>query len=200
MHIHSTAQVADIAAGGSAEPPGAGMPVDSMAALEAEVLADKGTRLPGFVSAGVIQQGQDETQKQQQAAGELWHISGPDQLYCRQEQALPLALCLICFQSGLPCGCPYCQLLGCCPVVLAVNPEEIELGDDDEDDNDNDGEVAAGAEAAADDAEVQEKAVPAAVFGSLAPAAAQQQPEQQNGTQEPEQLGVLERFKRKRVE
>eukprot|EP00775_Hariotina_reticulata_P012401 gene12401-12536_t len=77
MHIHSSAQVADIAAGGAAEPSGAGQPEDSMAALEAEVLADKGTRLPGFVSAGVIQQGQDETQKQKQAAGELLHVLGP---------------------------------------------------------------------------------------------------------------------------
>jgi hypothetical protein len=42
---------------------------------------------------------------------------------------------------------------------------------------------------------VQEKAVPAAVFGSLA---AQQQQQQQQAEEEP--VGALERFKKRRVE
>jgi hypothetical protein len=39
-----------------------------MAALEAAAMIDKGTRLPGFVSAGVIQQGQQAPAAGQQAA------------------------------------------------------------------------------------------------------------------------------------
>jgi hypothetical protein len=39
-----------------------------MAALEAAALLDKGTRLPGVVSAGVIQQGQQASAAGQQAA------------------------------------------------------------------------------------------------------------------------------------
>ncbi len=68
----------------------------------------------------------------------------------------------------------------------AANPEEIELGDDDDDDD---------AGGAADEAEVAEKAVPAAVFGSLAGAAAATA----DAGGEP-QPGALERFKRRRVE
>lgn len=70
-------------------------------------------------------------------------------------------------------------------MFAAVNPEEIELGDDDDDEDGGE------EEAAADATEVQEKAVPAAVFGSLA-----QQAQDQQG----EQLGALDRFKKRRVE
>lgn len=75
-----------------------------------------------------------------------------------------------------------------CTLMIAANPEEIELGDDDDE------EDAGGAAEPAEDegAEVQEKAVPAAVFGSLAQNAQQEQGEQQ--------LGALDRFKKRRVE
>lgn len=70
----------------------------------------------------------------------------------------------------------------------AANPEEIEIGDDDDD------EGPAGGDGGEEDegADVQEKAVPAAVFGSLA---GQQQQEPDGGP-----LGALERFKKRRVE
>lgn len=78
-----------------------------------------------------------------------------------------------------------------CVRVSAANPEEIELGDEDDDDEGDEG-GAAGADGD-DGADVQEKAVPAAVFGSLA---GQQQ--QQEAEEEP--VGALERFKKRRVE
>lgn len=68
MHIHSTAQIVEATAAAMANSPAA-MPADTMAALEAQAVLDKGTRLPGFVSAGVIQQGQDSEQQGAAAAG-----------------------------------------------------------------------------------------------------------------------------------
>ncbi|KAF6261373.1 protein prenylyltransferase [Scenedesmus sp. NREL 46B-D3] len=160
MHIHTAAPAADAAAaaalpadGGAAAAAAVGG--DSMAALEAAAMLDKGTKLPGFVSAGVIQQGQ-------QAAG------------AGQQAAAP----------------------------AAANPEEIELGDEDDGHDDADNGTAAAA-AAADDAEgdepeLQQKAVPAGVFGALA-GQGDEGGEQQQGEQQ-QQLGALERFKKRRVE
>lgn len=69
MHIHSTAQIVEAAAAAAAPAAGAAAQ-DTMAALEAEAVMDKGTRLPGFVSAGVIQQGQDKDQQAAAAGGQ----------------------------------------------------------------------------------------------------------------------------------
>jgi hypothetical protein len=73
MYIHSTAQVAaDMAASQAAA--AAAAAGDSMAALEAaaeeeqQQQMDHGTRLSGFVSAGVIQQGQGDKAKAAAAA------------------------------------------------------------------------------------------------------------------------------------
>jgi hypothetical protein len=75
----------------------------------------------------------------------------------------------------------------------AANPEEIELGDEDDDD-DADNEAAAAADG--EEPELQQKAVPAAVFGALA-GQGDAGEQQQQGEQ---QLGALERFKKRRVE
>ena len=89
MHIHSTAQVADLAAPaaaaeGAAAAAAAAAGDDSMAALEAAAeeaaaVMQRGTKLSGFVSAGVIQQGADkdkaaqqQQQQQQEAAQGGW--------------------------------------------------------------------------------------------------------------------------------
>lgn len=68
MHIHTAAPVPDAAAAAPADGAAAAAGGDSMAALEAAALVDKGTRLSGFVSAGVIQQGQQAPAAGQQAA------------------------------------------------------------------------------------------------------------------------------------
>lgn len=90
MHIHSTAQIVEAAAAAAAPAAAGAGAEDTMAALEAQAVMDKGTRLPGFVSAGVIQQGQDnkgqaqagaaEGQQQQAAAGE--HLGSRWCAYC----------------------------------------------------------------------------------------------------------------------
>ncbi|KAK9820644.1 hypothetical protein WJX81_004366 [Elliptochloris bilobata] len=107
---------------------------DDMAALEAAADAAGGTRLSGFVSAGVIQP---------EAPG---------------EGAAPAALAV--------------------PAVTA-NPEDIELEDVDE--MDEEGE--AGADEAAANIQLEEKAVPEAVYGAAGGGDAA--------------LGALERFKKK---
>jgi hypothetical protein len=81
--------------------------------------------------------------------------------------------------------------------AAAANPEEIELGDEDDDDDgnaDNEAAAAAAADGVEGEPELQQKAVPAGVFGELAGQA--EAGEQQQG----EQLGALERFKKRRVE
>lgn len=107
-------------------------PADSMQALEAELAAEgagagpaaaQGTKLPGFVSAGVIQQGGDDDQ-------------GP-----ADGQALP------------------------------ENPEDIDIGDDDDDDDDVVAAECGGGDQEAETEGLQQKTVPDAVFGSLAPPA-----------------------------
>ncbi|WIA16429.1 hypothetical protein OEZ85_013118 [Tetradesmus obliquus] len=148
MHIHTAAPVPDAAAAAPADGAAAAAGGDSMAALEAAALVDKGTRLSGFVSAGVIQQGQQAPAAGQQAAA---------------------------------------------AAAAAANPEEIELGD--EDDDEDAGNEAAAADGAEAEPELQTKAVPAGVFGALAGQA--EGGEQQQGEQ---QLGALERFKKRRVE
>lgn len=85
----------------------------------------------------------------------------------------------VCFHQDLA------DLLVGASLCCAANPEEIEIGDEDDDDE--------GGEEEAEGADVQEKAVPAAVFGSLAAQQQQQQPEE-------EPVGALERFKKRRVE
>lgn len=96
---------------------------------------------------------------------------------------------------GAQLGCPGIESVGDCCLSSAANPEEIELGDDEDEQ-----EPAAANNAATDGdgddtgTDVQEKAVPAAVFGSLAQQASHQEGEQG------EQLGALERFKKRRVE
>lgn len=73
----------------------------------------------------------------------------------------------------------------------AANPEEIEIGDEEEEEEDAEGTAGgAGGGEEEDGADVQEKAVPAAVFGSLAAQKAQEE----------EPVGALERFKKRRVE
>ena len=134
--------------------------LDAMAAMEAEALqaeaeaaAPGRAALPGFVSAGVIQQGQQQGKEVAAAA---------------REAAARAAL---------------------------HNPEEIDIdgGDQNPEEVDIDGaEAAAGeGEVEVDRAEVQTKAVPAAVFGSLAAKVAEQQQE--------EAVGALDRFKKRRV-
>ena len=75
--------------------------------------------------------------------------------------------------------------------ALSENPEEIDLGDDMDDDEEGEGEEAAGAD-------LQQKAVPAGVFGALADKAAAVT--EGGAEQEGEQLGALERFKKRRVD
>ncbi|KAF8065563.1 Xab2 [Scenedesmus sp. PABB004] len=162
-HIHTAATIADAAGTGdagaaaAAAPPAAGG--DSMAALEAAALEaaalaaeGTGTRVRGFVSAGVIQQGQDG-------------------------------------------AAPAADGDGAAPAA-AANPEEIDLGGDDDDD---DGDEPAG-EGEPPEAQVVEKAVPAAVFGSLAGAAAAAGGGAAGGEAAgSEALGALERFKKRRL-
>ena len=91
---------------------------DSMAALEAEVAPppalQPGTRVKGFVSAGIIQQGNDDKDKAAAGGGD----GGP---------------------------------------AAPSNPEELELGGGGEEE-----------EEGGDGVELQQQAVPEAVFGSLA--------------------------------
>jgi hypothetical protein len=84
MHIHSSAQVAADMAAAAAAAAAAALPAgDSMAALEAaaeqqqqQQQMDRGTRLSGFVSAGVIQQGQGDKDKAAAAAAEQQQQGG----------------------------------------------------------------------------------------------------------------------------
>lgn len=171
MQVQSTIDAAKLAAqinsgvddeallnGGKRPRVGAGG-LDAMAAMEAEALqaeaaAPTRAALPGFVSAGVIQQGQQG--KEGQAAA--------------KEAAAKAAL---------------------------LNPEEIDIGADMDDDGGGEDEGAAGAGVRADDvagvdhAEVQTKAVPSAVFGSLAAKVAAEQEEA---------AGALDRFKKRKVQ
>ena len=105
--------------------------------------------LKGFVSAGVIQQGQD----------------GKEAAAAAKDAAARAAL---------------------------QNPEEIDVDVDAGDDDAGEAGAAGAAVAAGvnddDRTEVQQKAVPAAVFGSLAMAAEQQQE------------GALDRFKKRKVQ
>jgi len=129
--------------------------LDAMAAMEAEALqaeaaaqaAPSRAALPGFVSAGVIQQGKD---------------SG--QAAAAKEAAAQAAM---------------------------HNPEEIDIDATgmDEDEEGADGAEEVGA-VEVDRAEVQTKAVPSAVFGSLAAKVAAEQ----------EAAGALDRFKKRRVQ
>jgi hypothetical protein len=79
--------------------------------------------------------------------------------------------------------------------AAAANPEEIELGDEDDADEDMGGEGGEGGDGGEGEGEeggdVQEKVVPAAVFGSLAG-------QKQQAGEEP--VGALERFKKRRVD
>ena len=97
------------------------------------------------------------------------------------------AVCVCCVQISQ-------KTLICCVCLLcADNPEDIDLGDDDEggDEGEDDG-----------DGGVQQKPVPAAVFGSLADkaAAAAAEGDGEDQGQEQQPLGALERFKRRKVE
>ena len=75
----------------------------------------------------------------------------------------------------------------------AANPEEIDLGDDEEEEE---GEGVGEGE----EADVQLKAVPAAVYGSLAPTAAAAQKRAGEEEEGGAGLGALERLKKRRVE
>jgi len=122
---------------------------DSMAALEEQAMQQEAaaaaaaaprTALSGFVSAGVIQQGQDQSKDTQ------------------AKQALE-------------------------------NPEEIDLGAEQ---GEGSGEERGGAEED-EDAGVQQRSVPSEVFGSLASKV-------QQGSTNDEQMGALDRFKKRRVQ
>lgn len=75
----------------------------------------------------------------------------------------------------------------CSVCFAAANPEEIDM----------DGGEDAPSAAADEEVSVVQKAIPSAVFGSLAAVAEQQQ--QQQDDSEQEQLGALERFKKRKM-
>uniref|UniRef100_A0A0E0ANG7 Pre-mRNA-splicing factor SYF1 n=1 Tax=Oryza glumipatula TaxID=40148 RepID=A0A0E0ANG7_9ORYZ len=68
--------------------------------------------------------------------------------------------------------------------AAAANNEDIELPDESDEEE--------------DDVQIAEKSVPAAVFGELGKRAAENREEESSGAQENEQLGALERIKRRR--
>lgn len=127
------------------------------AALEAAAAAAPARALPGFVSAGVIQQGQEDKDKAAKVAEE------------RAAAALR-------------------------------NPEEIDIDMGDEADGAA-GEGGTGAEGEGEDKmDVTTKAVPSAVFGSLAAKAGGGGHDGEGGGEGEEALGALERFKKRRVQ
>lgn len=91
--------------------------LDDMAALEEEqdAAAQQGTRVPGFVSAGVINSEQVKEEAAQKAQGK-WHT------LCGE--CGDVAACLTHFAMPVPCTTPN--------TAAAVNPEDIALDDEEE--------------------------------------------------------------------